>query len=62
MGRIRTKQVKNLSKDLVESHPDKFSTDFEENKKFLDELGLENKFLRNKLAGYIVILKKEEKT
>lgn len=55
MGRIRTHFVKNISKILVEKHPDKFGKDFEQNKKSLGEMRVfDEKFTRNKVAGYIV--------
>jgi len=62
MGRIRTTFIKSLSANLVEIYPDKFGTNFEENKKALDELKLiDEKFTRNKVAGYIarVAMKKK---
>jgi small subunit ribosomal protein S17e len=62
MGRIRGKQIKNLSKRLVELYPNKFSNKFEDNKKALDELRLlRDKPIRNKVAGYIVVVVKKEK-
>ncbi|MCD6476943.1 MAG: 30S ribosomal protein S17e [Candidatus Aenigmarchaeota archaeon] len=60
MGRIRTKWIKNLSKDLISQYPDKFNTDFENNKKVLNELNIiPDKLIRNKVAGYIVTLLKK---
>jgi len=62
MGRIRTAFIKSVSKSLLEAHPDKFGTNFEENKKVLDELGIfDEKSTRNKVAGYIVSLVKKKK-
>jgi len=59
MGRIRTKTIKSTAKQLVEEYGDKFNTDFENNKKVLDEMNVaQHKSVRNKLAGYIVTLKK----
>ena len=55
MGRIRQKWIKNLAEQLANSYPDKFSADFVMNKKSLDELKIiEDKLVRNKIAGYIV--------
>jgi small subunit ribosomal protein S17e len=55
MGRIRGRWIKSLSRKLVEKYPDKFSTNFESNKKTLVEMNLlEDKPIRNKVAGYIV--------
>ena len=55
MGRIRATWLKSVSKQLIEKYPDKFSTDFENNKKVLDELKLiDEKKNRNRIAGCIV--------
>ncbi len=62
MGRIRTNFIKGLSTNLVEVYPEKFGVNFDENKKALNELKLfDEKFTRNKVAGYIVrvVLKKK---
>ena len=62
MGRIRTRWVKNLAKELVAKHPDKFNEDFENNKKVLAELKIvEEKSVRNKISGYIVRIIRKEK-
>lgn len=58
MGRVRTKLVKNISKELIEKYPDKLNKNFKENKEFLKEI-IESKKLRNKIAGYIVTLEKK---
>jgi small subunit ribosomal protein S17e len=55
MGRIRGKWVKNIAKKLVERYPDKFNNNFDDNKKFIEGLKIiEDKPIRNKIAGYIV--------
>ncbi|MBM4241087.1 MAG: 30S ribosomal protein S17e [Euryarchaeota archaeon] len=57
MGNIRTSFVKRMAKDLIETHADKFSNDFEENKKMVEELStVSTKHLRNKIAGYVTRL------
>lgn len=62
MGRIRTRFIKNLSEDLVEKYPGKFTADFKKNVEVLKELNIiEEKFTRNKLAGYIVKVIKKKK-
>jgi len=44
---------------LIEQYGNKFSKDFKNNKKVLAELNItEDKSVRNKIAGYIVTLKK----
>ncbi len=62
MGRIRTHFQKNISEILVEKHPSKFSKDFEQNKKALGEMRMfDEKFTRNKVAGYIVRVVRKKK-
>ena len=57
MGRIRTKYIKRISKEMLENHKEKFSADFKNNKKALDDLAdIQSKQLRNKIAGCIVHL------
>ncbi|MCD6367609.1 MAG: 30S ribosomal protein S17e [Candidatus Aenigmarchaeota archaeon] len=60
MGRIRTRLVKNISQELVEKYPKELSASFEKNKEFLREM-IKSKKLRNKVAGYIVRIKKHGK-
>lgn len=58
MGRVRPTYVKRLAKDLVETDPERFSSDFDENKEELKETGeFNSKKLRNRVAGYIVRVK-----
>jgi len=62
VGRIRGKWIKNMSKKLVELYPDKFNDKFEDNKIALDGLKIvKDKPIRNKLAGYIVVIIKKKK-
>ena len=45
---------------FIEKFPDRFGTNFEENKKALEVLKLlDDKPIRNKVAGYIVDLKQK---
>ncbi|MCX6817938.1 MAG: 30S ribosomal protein S17e [Candidatus Aenigmarchaeota archaeon] len=54
MGRIKTIPIKSLGDRLLEEHADKFTTDFEKNKKVIDSLkDMTSKKMRNILAGYI---------
>jgi len=67
MGRIKTQIVKRYAKLLLEKFPDKFTDDFESNKRVLMELAeIRSVKLRNQLAGYITRLMakriKEEET
>ena len=57
MGNIRTSFVKRISKELIETYEGKFTTDFDENKKLVEEYStVSTKHLRNKIAGYITRL------
>lgn len=61
MGKVRTKPIKKIAKELVKTYSNKFTTDFETNKKVLQELiDAKTKKLRNRIAGYITRLKKIE--
>ena len=60
MGNIRTNFIKNMSRDLLEKYPDRLGTDFKENKEFLKKV-IDSKSTRNKVAGYIISLKKNKK-
>ena len=60
MGRIKTSFIKHIGKDLMEKHPDKFTTDFEKNKESVKQVvEVRSKRLRNILTGYITALKKQ---
>ena len=56
MGRIKSKWMKTVSTDLLEKFPEKFGNDFVMNKESLKALKLiEDKSVRNKIAGYICV-------
>ncbi len=45
--------MKRIARELVERFPDKFTTDFENNKKLVDALtSISSTKLRNRIAGY----------
>jgi small subunit ribosomal protein S17e len=47
-------RTRRLSEEVVRRHPEAFGSDFEQNKKALEELALiPSKQLRNRIAGYI---------
>jgi small subunit ribosomal protein S17e len=47
-------RIKRISTELLEKYPDRFSVDFEENKKVIKEIAVvRSKILRNRIAGYI---------
>ncbi|MGQ9530042.1 MAG: 30S ribosomal protein S17e [Candidatus Bathycorpusculaceae bacterium] len=51
---MRTEQIKRLAKELIRRFPDKFSNNFENNKRMVDVWikGATTK-VRNQIAGYI---------
>jgi small subunit ribosomal protein S17e len=54
MGRIKTDMVKRVTRKLMERSPERYSTDFEKNKKAVSEgAHLPSKKIRNTVAGYI---------
>ena len=57
MGKVRTEMIKRISIELLDRYPKSFAVEFEQNKQFLKEIGLDvSKKLRNKIAGYITRL------
>ena len=54
MGKSRRVKTKRLADEILKKYPNKFTTDFDENKKLVEEVVIiSSKTLRNKLAGYI---------
>ncbi|MDI6690418.1 MAG: 30S ribosomal protein S17e [Candidatus Bathyarchaeota archaeon] len=54
MGNVRTEQIKRLAKELIRRFPDKFSNNFENNKRMVDKLIIGGTAkVRNQIAGYI---------
>lgn len=57
MGKVRPTAIKRASQELVELYADRFSIDFEENKKVIDEFAeIGSKKVRNRTAGYVTRL------
>jgi len=53
LGKVRTENVKRIARELVERFPDKFTTDFENNKKLVKALtNIPSTKMRNRVAGY----------
>jgi len=53
LGKVRTEQVKRIARELLDMYEDRFTTDFETNKKLVDVLtNISSKKLRNRVAGY----------
>ena len=59
MGRIKSTLIKRTSRNLTESLNESFSKDFEENKKALGN-SLPSKRMRNRIAGYLTRIKKNQ--
>ena len=60
MGRIKTTLVKRTAEKLLEKEPDMFTEHFEDNKKILGST-MPSKRIRNKIAGYIGRLKRNNR-
>jgi ribosomal protein S17E len=60
MGKIKTKLIKRTSEKLSKTDIE-FNEDFENNKKILSDT-MPSKKIRNQIAGYLITLKKREKT
>lgn len=57
MGNVRSEKVKRAARELIRKYPDKFTSDFEENKKILSSIAfIPSIRLRNSIAGYITRL------
>jgi small subunit ribosomal protein S17e len=54
LGKVKTEQIKRVGKELLARFPDKFSGNFDENKRTVGALtqGTTTK-VRNQIAGYI---------
>jgi small subunit ribosomal protein S17e len=54
LGKVKTEQIKRVANELIERFPEKFSSNFEDNKRAVDVLtrGTTTK-VRNQIAGYI---------
>jgi small subunit ribosomal protein S17e len=54
LGNVRTDQIKRTARELVRRFPDKFTANFDENKRLVSLLleGATTK-IRNQIAGYI---------
>jgi len=62
MGRVRTREIKNLALRILEENKDKFTDKFEENKKILNQLySFYSAKLRNRICGYITKLIRKTK-
>jgi len=61
MGKKSTKSLRRKAQEIYNLYPDRFTTDFEHNKKSLDELEIfTGKLSRNLVAGLLVTLATEK--
>ncbi len=61
MGRIKTRLLKAVTKDIMDKHADKLDTDFDKNKQVVNEsVTITSKKLRNIISGYAARLKKTD--
>jgi small subunit ribosomal protein S17e len=57
LGRIRQDHIKKIANSLLEKHKSDFTSDFEHNKKQMEEfIEVNSKQVRNRIAGYITHL------
>lgn len=58
MGKVRPSNIKILSRKLIQDYETKFTIDFEDNKRALEEIAdMKSKPFRNRVAGYVTRLK-----
>jgi small subunit ribosomal protein S17e len=54
LGKVKTEQIKRVGKELMARFPDKFTRNFDENKRSVDSLTQgTTTHVRNQIAGYI---------
>jgi len=57
LGKVRTDQVKKAARDILTRYSDRFTTNFEENKKAMGSLArVYSPRMKNRIAGYITRL------
>ncbi|ODS42768.1 MAG: 30S ribosomal protein S17e [Candidatus Altiarchaeales archaeon IMC4] len=60
MGRIKQTSLKRVAKELLKEYDAEFSSEFETNKKAVGQFStVQSKSVRNKIAGYITRVKKQ---
>ncbi|MFQ5907449.1 MAG: 30S ribosomal protein S17e [Thermoplasmata archaeon] len=63
MGNIRPTYIKRVALELIRRHSDRFSEDFEANKRTVQELtDVSSSTMRNRIAGYVTRLKRAQET
>lgn len=60
MGRIRSNFIKRIAREAVKRYREKLSTDYYENREFLETvIRFSNDRLRNRVSGYVTTLMKQ---
>ena len=63
MGNIRPTYIKRVAIELVKRFPDRFTADFDHNKKAVDELtDVRYTGMRNRIAGYATTYRNQQET
>ena len=61
MGSIRPGYIKNAARVLMQYYEDEFTTDFETNKRLVEQYtDIKTKTVRNRVAGYMVRLVRQK--
>ena len=61
MGRVRPTYIKRVAIELVRSHPDRFTENFDHNKAVVAELtDVGSITMRNRIAGYVTRFREQE--
>jgi small subunit ribosomal protein S17e len=61
MGRIKTTQIKRITREIMQAHGAEFTKDFDQNKKVVDGmLDGGSKKMRNVIAGYATRLSQKK--
>ena len=59
MGNIRPTYIKRVAIELVKEYPEKFTDDYQHNKKMVSELtDVVSVMMRNRIAGYVTRYRK----
>ena len=63
MGRIKTKLIKRITKEVIQKNEGEFTSNYAKNQKIVERyLDVSSKKLRNVIAGYATrIIRREEK-
>ena len=61
MGRVRPTYIKRVAIELVRSHPERFTENFDHNKAVVAELtDVGSTTMRNRIAGYVTRFREQE--